>query len=288
MIGFLNVYKPQGMSSAAVVGKIKKKFNLKKVGHMGTLDPLACGVLPIAVGKATKMFDYFLNKKKTYIVNCEFGYETSSLDLGTEKINETSFVPTLEDVIKATKSFLGKIKQQPPIYSAKKIDGKKAYELARDGKDVVLKDVEVEIFKFDCLNQINNTTFKFEIECSSGTYVRSLIRDLAYKLNTYATVVFLERTKTDFFDATNAIKLDDLLSSNINLENVLIKIEQTFKSIKQVQVDNLQFDKLKNGLIIKTNLSDENNVFIVCDNKLLGVAEIKNKQIKLKTYLLED
>lgn len=288
MIGFLNVYKPQGMSSAAVVGKIKKKFNLKKVGHMGTLDPLACGVLPIAVGKATKMFDYFLNKKKTYIVNCEFGYETSSLDLGTEKINETSFVPTLEDVVKATKSFLGKIKQQPPIYSAKKIDGKKAYELARDGKDVVLKDVEVEIFKFDCLSQINNTTFKFEIECSSGTYVRSLIRDLAYKLNTYATVVFLERTKTDFFDATNAIKLDDLLSSNINLENVLIKIEQTFKSIKQVQVDNLQFDKLKNGLIIKTNLSDENNVFIMCDNKLLGVAEIKNKQIKLKTYLLED
>lgn len=288
MIGFLNVYKPQGMSSAAVVGKIKKKFNLKKVGHMGTLDPLACGVLPIAVGKATKMFDYFLNKKKTYIVNCEFGYETSSLDLGTEKINETSFVPTLEDVIKATKSFLGKIKQQPPIYSAKKIDGKKAYELARDGKDVVLKDVEVEIFKFDCLSQINNTTFKFEIECSSGTYVRSLIRDLAYKLNTYATVVFLERTKTDFFDATNAIKLDDLLSSNINLENVLIKIEQTFKNIKQVQVDNLQFDKLKNGLIIKTNLSDENNVFIVYDNQLLGVAEIKNKQIKLKTYLLED
>ena len=288
MIGFLNVYKPQGMSSAAVVGKIKKKFNLKKVGHMGTLDPLACGVLPIAVGKATKMFDYFLNKKKTYVVNCEFGYETSSLDLGTEKINETSFVPTLEDVIKATKSFLGKIKQQPPIYSAKKIDGKKAYELARDGKDVVLKDIEVEIFKFDCLNQINNTTFKFLIECSSGTYVRSLIRDLAYKLNTYATVVFLERTKTDFFDATNAIKLDDLLSSNINLENVLIKIEQTFKNIKQVQVDNLQFDKLKNGLIIKTNLNDENNVFIMCDNKLLGVAEIKNKQIKLKTYLLED
>lgn len=288
MIGFLNVYKPQGMSSAAVVGKIKKKFNLKKVGHMGTLDPLACGVLPIAVGKATKMFDYFLNKKKTYIVNCEFGYETSSLDLGTEKINETTFVPTLEDVVKATKSFLGKIKQQPPIYSAKKIDGKKAYELARDGKDVVLKDVEVEIFKFDCLSQINNTTFKFEIECSSGTYVRSLIRDLAYKLNTYATVVFLERTKTDFFDATNAIKLDDLLSSNINLENVLIKIEQTFKNIKQVQVDNLQFDKLKNGLIIKTNLSDENNVFIVYDNQLLGVAEIKNKQIKLKTYLLED
>lgn len=288
MIGFLNVYKPQGMSSAAVVGKIKKKFNLKKVGHMGTLDPLACGVLPIAVGKATKMFDYFLNKKKTYVVNCEFGYETSSLDLGTEKINETSFVPTLEDVIKATKSFLGKIKQQPPIYSAKKIDGKKAYELARDGKDVVLKDIEVEIFKFDCLSQINNTTFKFLIECSSGTYVRSLIRDLAYKLNTYATVVFLERTKTDFFDATNAIKLDDLLSSNINLENVLIKIEQTFKNIKQVQVDNLQFDKLKNGLIIKTNLNDENNVFIMCDNKLLGVAEIKNKQIKLKTYLLED
>ena len=216
MIGFINVNKPQGISSAGVVGRIKHNFKLDKIGHMGTLDPLACGVLPIAVGKATRLFDYFLNKQKTYIVEAEFGYETPSLDLGTEVEKNTTIIPSYKEICDTTSKFLGVIKQLPPIYSAKNINGEKAYNLARKGQNVQLKPVDVEIFKFKCLEDLGENKFKFLIECSSGTYVRSLIRDLAYNLNSLATVTFLQRAKTGAFDINNSVNLDDLLKSNIN------------------------------------------------------------------------
>ena len=131
---------------------INKKFNLKKVGHMGTLDPLACGILPIAIGKATRMFDYFLNKSKQYIVECEFGYETPSLDLGTEPNLTTNNIPNEDDIKHTCDLFIGKISQLPPIYSAKNVNGEKAYDLARSGRAVELKPVTVEIINFKCLN----------------------------------------------------------------------------------------------------------------------------------------
>lgn len=287
MIGFLNVYKPQNMSSAAVVGKIKKQFNLKKVGHMGTLDPLACGILPIAIGKATRMFDYFLNKKKQYVVCAEFGFETPSLDLGTDKTKETNVIPALNQVKQACLKFVGKIEQIPPIYSAKNINGEKAYNLAREGKEVALKPCLVEIFNFDCVEQINHNTFKFVINCSSGTYVRSLIRDVAYELNSLATVTYLERSETGVFNKTNSIHLNDLLESNI--ENSLIKIEDIFENIACIDVNELQYEKLKNGLIVPFNSQiNQDNVFVKHNETLLGLASVSDNCLKLKTYLLED
>lgn len=286
MIGFINVYKPQEVSSAFVVGKIKKQFHLNKVGHMGTLDPLACGILPIAIGKATRMFDYFLNKQKTYVVCAQFGYETLSLDLGTEKVAETNIIPTLEQIVSGCKMLEGDIRQIPPKFSAKNINGKKAYDLARNGVEFELKPSNVKIFSFKCLEQTNYNTFKFEITCSSGTYVRSLIRDLAYNLNSLATVTFLERTKTDYFSKENSITLEDLLNSN--LECNLIKITDTFKNINKLEVSVEQFVKLKQGVPIETNYNNQDSVFILNNNNLLGVAQIKDNLIKLKTYLLED
>ncbi len=289
MIGFLNVYKPQGISSAAVVGKIKKQFNLKKVGHMGTLDPLACGILPIAIGKATRMFDYFLNKQKQYVVIAEFGYETASLDLGTDAINKTNFIPTFNEVKNACTTFLGKIEQIPPIYSAKNINGEKAYNLAREGKVVELNACSVEIFKFECLEQLSEKSFKFVINCSSGTYVRSLIRDLAYKLNSLATVTFLERSETGLFNKQNSIELNKLLTLN-SLSDCLINIEELFKTFTCVNVSDIDFYKLKNGLCVElsNNKIDNNVVFVKKDRELLGVANVINGKLKLKTYLLED
>ena len=289
MIGFLNVYKPQGISSAAVVGKIKKQFNLKKVGHMGTLDPLACGILPIAIGKATRMFDYFLNKQKQYVVIAEFGYETASLDLGTDAINKTDFIPTFNEVKNACTTFLGKIEQIPPIYSAKNINGEKAYNLAREGKVVELKACIVEIFNFECLEQLSEKSFKFVINCSSGTYVRSLIRDLAYKLNSLATVTFLERSETGLFNKQNSIELNKLLTLN-SLSDCLINIEELFKTFTCVNVSDIDFYKLKNGLCVElsNNKLDNNVVFVKKDRDLLGVANVINGKLKLKTYLLED
>lgn len=289
MIGFLNVYKPQGISSAAVVGKIKKQFNLKRVGHMGTLDPLACGILPIAIGKATRMFDYFLNKHKQYVVVAEFGYETASLDLGTDAINKTNFIPTFNEVKNACTTFLGKIEQIPPIYSAKNINGEKAYNLAREGKVVELNACSVEIFNFECLEQLSEKSFKFVINCSSGTYVRSLIRDLAYKLNSLATVTFLERSETGLFNKQNSIELNKLLTLN-SLSDCLINIEELFKTFTCVNVSDIDFYKLKNGLCVElsNNKIDNNVVFVKKDRELLGVANVINGKLKLKTYLLED
>lgn len=289
MIGFLNVYKPQGISSAAVVGKIKKQFNLKKVGHMGTLDPLACGILPIAIGKATRMFDYFLNKQKQYVVIAEFGYETASLDLGTDAINKTNFIPTFNEVKNACTIFLGKIEQIPPIYSAKNINGEKAYNLAREGKVVELNACSVEIFNFECLEQLSEKSFKFVINCSSGTYVRSLIRDLAYKLNSLATVTFLERSETGLFNKQNSIELNKLLTLN-SLSDCLINIEELFKTFTCVNVSDIDFYKLKNGLCVElsNNKIDNNVVFVKNGRDLLGVANVINGKLKLKTYLLED
>lgn len=289
MIGFLNVYKPQGISSAAVVGKIKKQFNLNKVGHMGTLDPLACGILPIAIGKATRMFDYFLNKQKQYVVIAEFGYETASLDLGTDAINKTNFIPTFNEVKNACTTFLGEIEQTPPIYSAKNINGEKAYNLAREGKVVELNACIVEIFNFECLEQLSEKSFKFVINCSSGTYVRSLIRDLAYKLNSLATVTFLERSETGLFNKQNSIELNKLLTLN-SLSDCLINIEELFKTFTCVNVSDIDFYKLKNGLCVElsNNKIDNNVVFVKKDRELLGVANVINGKLKLKTYLLED
>lgn len=287
MIGFLNVYKPQGMSSAAVVGKIKKQFNLKKVGHMGTLDPLACGILPIAIGKATRMFDYFLNKEKQYVVEAKFGFETPSLDLGTEPINYVNHIPSFNDIKEACVLFKGKIEQIPPIYSAKNINGVKAYDLARRGKEAVLNASIVEIINFECVAQVDDNTFRFVIDCGSGTYVRSLIRDLAYKLNSLATVTYLERSQSGAFDKNNSINLQEVLLSNLN--DCCLSIESVFNKFEVLIVSDFEFQKLKNGLTIKTSLSDTNNLFIKDENgNLLGVAVVLNGLIKIKTYLLED
>lgn len=285
MIGFINVNKPQGISSAGVVGRIKHNFKLDKIGHMGTLDPLACGVLPIAVGKATRLFDYFLNKQKTYIVEAEFGYETPSLDLGTEVEKNTTIIPSYKKICDTTSKFLGVIKQLPPIYSAKNINGEKAYNLARKGQNVQLKSVDVEIFKFECLEDLGENKFKFLIACSSGTYVRSLIRDLAYNLNSLATVTFLQRVKTGAFDINNSVNLDDLLKSNIN--DYIVPIEKVFSNYKIIDVNETDFFKLKNGLTIDSGVDDK-NIFIRYKTSILGIADAINGKLKLKTYLYDE
>lgn len=285
MIGFINVNKPQGISSAGVVGRIKHNFKLDKIGHMGTLDPLACGVLPIAVGRATRLFDYFLNKQKTYIVEAEFGYETPSLDLGTEVEKNTTIIPSYKEICDTTSKFLGVIKQLPPIYSAKKINGEKAYNLARKGQNLQLKPVDVEIFKFECLEDLGENKFKFLIECSSGTYVRSLIRDLAYNLNSLATVTFLQRVKTGAFDINNSVNLDDLLKSNIN--DYIVPIEKVFSNYKIIDVNETDFFKLKNGLTIDSSVDDK-NIFIRYKTSILGIADAINGKLKLKTYLYDE
>ena len=284
MIGFLNVYKPTGLTSQAVVSKIKKKFNINKIGHMGTLDPLACGVLPIAIGKATRLFDYSLKKDKVYKVIFEFGYTTDSLDSDGNITIQNGRVPTTEEIKSTITKMIGKCNQLPPNFSAKRVNGYRAYELARKGIDFELKPKEIEIYSFDFLNKVGDNGYEFLIKCSSGTYIRSIGRDLGESLGTVACMRFLERVETGVFNKDNAIKLDDLLVSEIDKH--IISPLQVFTNFDKINIDDNTYKDLLNGKVIKCD-TIKNDTFIICNNNLIGVAKQNYEYLKLSTYLEE-
>ena len=199
------------MTSAQVVATVKKRLGLAKgtkIGHMGTLDKQAGGVLPIAVGRATRLFEYMLSKRKYYRAEFTFGYMTDSLDSAGEVVARDECTISSAQVRAILPEFLGKIEQVPPLFSAKNVGGRRASDIARSGEEVSLKPCEIEIFRFDLVDNPRENTFVFDIECSAGTYIRSLCRDLAGKLNTVATMTALERTKAGVFEIAHAIPLD--------------------------------------------------------------------------------
>ena len=282
MIGFLNVYKPSGMTSQAVVSKIKKRFNIKKIGHMGTLDPLACGILPIAVGKATRLFDYSLKKDKVYRVIYEFGYTTDTLDKDGVIINSNGNIPSQEDIRKSIAEMVGKCNQLPPNFSAKRINGKRAYELAREGVEFALKPKEIEIYSFDFVRQIDDKSFEFVIKCSSGTYIRAIGRDLSEKLNTYACMVFLERQETGVFKKDSSYPLDEILEKD--LSKYLLSPLQVFPNFDKISIDESTCTDLLNGKSVKFSAIKKDS-FVLYGDKLIGVAKIDNNYLRLNTYL---
>ena len=283
MIGFLNINKPSGMSSSAVVSKIKKIANISRVGHMGTLDPMACGVLPIAVGKATRMFDYFLDKQKSYSAIFEFGYETDTLDKEGVVVDKTDKIPTLSEIQAILPKMLGKIAQMPPKYSAKSVGGVRAYQLARKGIEVDLKPKTVEIFNIS-VSQKSETEYAFDITCSSGTYIRSICRDIAYAVGSLATMTCLQRTNSGVFDISDALDLSTLTKDAI--EQHLCRVEEVFSKFKTVNVSNDDFRKLANGLVVSIDMPDQ-KVFIKNDEALLGLANVINGQCKMIVNLYD-
>lgn len=316
MIGVLNINKPRGVTSSQVVVKIKKILNTKKVGHMGTLDPLASGVLPICVGKATRLFDYFLKKQKTYIAHFQFGIETTTLDLEGEIVKTSNNIPTLQEVENGVKTFLGQISQVPPNYSSKKIDGKKAYDLARKGQNLALKPCLVTIYNYQLLKQIDNNTFEFLITCSAGTYIRSLARDLGYKLNSCATMTSLLRTKTGNFCLEDAINLENITKEE--LEKKLIPIKTILADFEKIILKKQDFQRLLNGLPLKINVenvrdnksdtgtnknlplnqesilqtneisTETKNYAVEVENEIVGIGVVNNNFLKIKTYLIDN
>jgi len=283
MIGFLNVYKPAGLSSAKIVSGVKKHFHLDKVGHMGTLDPLASGILPIAVGKATRMFDYFLDKTKTYIARFTFGKETSTLDSEGEVVATSNVIPTKGEVEDALQSFVGEIDQLPPAYSAKKINGTCAYKLARQNVDFELKPKRIVVKAFKLLKQIDESTFEFEITCGSGTYIRSLARDLAYALGTKGYMSALERVEVGVFNKEKATTFDDLMQSE-SIDKFLIPVQKVFDKMPKMVLNKIDIKKLCDGQSLNTQAKD-GYYLVFEDSALVCVAEAKEGNLKLKTYL---
>ena len=285
MLGFLNIYKPSGITSNKVVQKIKKKFHIEKIGHMGTLDPLACGVLPIAVGKATRLFDYSLEKKKRYIAIFDFGYTTDTLDIEGIKTNECSILPTLEQIKSAISKLIGDIDQIPPLYSAKVVNGRRAYDLAREGVEFELKPKKITIYDIQIIEQISEYQYKFDIECSSGTYIRAIARDIAELCGTYGCMSFLERTQTGVFKKESAIILDDLLDKD-SCEEYLISPNNAFDNFDTYIVDDKTKIDLLNGKRPKINAFNK-PTFILNNNELLGIARINSNELILDTFLYE-
>ncbi len=213
MTGFFNIYKREGVSSTYPVNRLKR-LSGTSCGHMGTLDPLAEGVLPIGAGNATRLFDYFLGKEKTYLARFRFGYTTDTLDRESEP-RVSGMVPPKYAVEQILSDFTGEILQRPPAFSAICVDGKRSYELARKGKDVELPARKVKIFSLKLTRQTEEDEFEFEIVCGGGTYIRSLARDMGEALSSGAYMTKLIRTASGPFRAENAVPLDALTPDNL-------------------------------------------------------------------------
>ena len=193
--------KERGMSSNKAVNKVKFLLGASKAGHLGTLDVLGEGLLPVTLNKATKLFDYFLEKDKEYVTIFKFGQTSPTLDLEGELTEEDKTLDlSEEEVKKVLPKFIGRQNQLPPIYSAKKVNGQKAYSLAREGKDVDLKPKEIEIYDIRLLKKVDKNTFEFKVACSSGTFIRSLCRDIAKELSTCGVMQRIIRTRCGIFD----------------------------------------------------------------------------------------
>ena len=208
--GWLNLYKPFGISSFSALYKIKKKFKIQKLGHAGTLDPNAEGILPIAINKTTKLIPFVNSNSKRYIFRIKWGEQTSTDDAEGEVIKYNNIIPSDDNINKIIYSFLGHIDQVPPKASAIKVNGKRAYSILRNKKEFSLDSKKVFLKEIFFLGSDNNTS-EFMIECGKGYYVRSLARDIAIKLGTFGHVIELKRTKVGNFDDKTSILLDDLL-----------------------------------------------------------------------------
>ena len=277
--GIILVNKESGFSSNQVVGKVKYLLKANKAGHLGTLDVLGRGLLPITLGRGTKLFDYFLNKDKVYQTIFEFGFATTTLDREGEITDKNDVEVSLEQLQNVCQKFIGKQDQLPPIYSAKKINGKKAYELARTGKSVDLKPKQIEIYDLKVLKQIEKNKFLLEVHCSSGTYIRSLCRDIASSLGTFGVMQDILRTKCGSFDIKESFTIEDIEQGKYKI----IPLDIVFDYEKLVTYE---ADKLLNGQLINTDYQD--GIYrIYTDNSLfLGIGNVKNKRLKLDMRLI--
>ncbi len=282
MFGFLNIYKPAGMTSHDVVAVLRKITKIKQIGHTGTLDPFAQGVLPVCIGKATRLIEY-LDDDKEYLATVQFGSATTTFDTEGEKIFSSDKKITENDILKELKNFEGEIEQFPPIYSAIKVKGKKLYEYARKGEEVEIQPRKVFIERIELKSfDENSQQAQILIKCSKGTYIRSIANDLGKKLNVGGHLIKLIRTQAGKFRIENAVQLDE-----IDVEKNLINpIEMLDLPI--INVNNEDLEKIKNGIEIKTQKQNLLSFVLLVynNNKICAIGQVEKDKIKLKKVFL--
>jgi tRNA pseudouridine55 synthase len=281
MTGFVVIDKRKGVTSTREVSLIKKLTGMP-CGHMGTLDPMASGVLPIAIGNAARLFDYFLDKKKVYKATFLFGKDSDTLDTTGEITSIGGRIPTESEIEKVIPKLCGSVMQIPPKYSAKNINGKRGYELAREGVEFELAPKKVDIYSINLIKRENDDSFSFEIVCGGGTYIRSIARDMGKLLGTSAIMSALIRTESGQFNIDMSVKSEVLNKDNIN--DYIIPTDSILP-YESIYPDMGEAKKLFNGLEIKSDLPD--GLYKIYDiNRLFyGLAQVNNHILKVRTKL---
>lgn len=284
MNGILLIDKQKDITSRDVVNKISKILNIRKVGHSGTLDPMATGVLVLGIGKATKIIELLTSYDKEYIAEVTLGIETDTLDITGNVINSNQPKVTKEEVKNVLNSFIGEYNMEVPIYSAIKVKGKKLYEYARENKEVILPIKNVNIYNLELVSDLmyDNNLIKFKIKCnvSKGTYIRSLIRDIGYKLNTFGTMSSLVRTMQGKFKIDECFTIEDVEKGNYKL----LDIKDTL-DIPNIKVDNDLLFKIKNGAVINKFFKEEKVLILDDNNNEIAIYQTYEKDnTKAKPY----
>lgn len=276
MNGVLNIFKPKGMSSFDAVRIVKKVAGTGKVGHTGTLDPEATGVLPICIGKATKIIDYIMNSEKVYEVTLRLGIRTTTYDLEGEVLEEKDCNHLTDvEILQAVNSFIGEYSQVPPMYSALKQNGVRLYELARKGIEVEREGRLITIYNIEDI-KINNPYISMKVSCSKGTYIRSLCYDIGEKLGVFATMTELNRAKTSVFSQEESININDLTKENIN--GYILSMEEALEKYDKIIVRGKYVNLLINGVRVGDNRFTNDKVI---NQKLYRVYDEENNFIGL-------
>jgi len=296
--GWIIVDKPLGMTSTQVVNKVKWLFRPKKIGHTGTLDPEASGILPLALGEATKAVNFMMESTKEYVFTAQWGSSTTTDDAEGDVVEASDSRPTKDEILALLSDFVGEINQMPPQFSALKVDGKRAYDLARQGEKVALKSRTVRIDQLELLEAEKDQAI-FRVSCGKGTYVRSIARDLGVKLGCFAHVIQLRRTKVGPFGEKDAFSLDFLeekghsarnseeISTEDVLQGVLLDIRQGLDDIPALSVTAPQMALLKNGGFIPrpANIDEQgvktgDLIRAECEETLIGFCKVEDENLK--------
>lgn len=284
--GWLIIDKPAGMGSTDVVNQTRRLLDANKNGHAGTLDPFATGVLPVAFGEATKLIPYITDGSKEYEFTLKFGTATNTDDTEGEVIARSDIIPSTEQILSVLPQFTGTVTQIPPAYSAIKINGERAYKLARKGKAPDMPPRQVEIYKLELLNRLSADSFCFRVCCSKGTYIRSLGRDIALKLGTYGHLQALRRTKCAVFTLNDTILLENLKNMVYEEERLskLLPVETSLRDIAVIAVSEEDAVKLRHGQSVSPKTYEVKNLIgktaaAMCRDCLTAVVKIEPERI---------
>lgn len=271
MNGILIVNKPLDFTSRDVVNKVGGILKTKKIGHTGTLDPIATGVLVLCVGNTTKLCEVLTSEYKEYIATIKLGFKTDTLDITGNTLETKEYNVNEKQIKEVLNSFLGKSTQTTPIYSAVKVNGKKLYEYAREGKEIELPKREINITDIELLSY-KNDEIVFKTTVSKGTYIRALIDDICKKLNTVGTMSSLIRTKQGIFNIEESFTITDIEKGNYKL----ISLEEALKTFEQITINDNLYNAVKNGAIINKIFKDD-KACLIYNNKIVAIYKTYDK-----------